>query len=285
MGGLFSFPLFQEPLWFSYYGPIRHSEASEALDAAIATHLQEIGAKSTIPIRSEIATELIVPVALLPSPFSYPDSETVKISFASTTTGRISLNSHQNYINSNNNDNISNNNNNDSNNNDNNNNENNDNKSTDDHSNSTQINTNTTNNSFNFEKNMKCEQIFPRPSGNKWILRFDFPDSTENGSVSARHYILSIRSDSSIVVSEDRLVIDGVTSIVSPIFTQKDDSGEIFTDGNCILCCQEPATVIAFPCRHCCMCRQCSEAYSTTSSHCPLCRAIIYELIECAPHH
>ena len=244
MGSLFSVPLFQEPLWFSYYGPIHHSEASEALEAAIATHLQEIGAKSSIPIRNEIVTELIVPVALTKTPFSFPDSQTIKVSFATTSPGFVSLNAFQHETN----------------------------------------NSNTIDDSFKFETSLKCEQIFPRPPGNEWILRFDFPSSTEKKSVSARIYILSIHSNSSIIISEDRLIIDGIMSTISPIFTQTDDSGDGFADGNCLLCCHAPATVITFPCRHCCMCRQCSETYSMKLSRCPLCRALIHELIVCSQH-
>jgi hypothetical protein len=42
---------------------------------------------------------------------------------------------------------------------------------------------------------------------------------------------------------------------------------------HCAVCLSSPANVILTPCRHICMCTDCSTKYEKTSKKCPICRA------------
>ena len=89
MGNIFSFLRLQEPMWFSYYGPINQTEVSEALDAIITSHLQEIGSSaSEIPIRHEKVEEINVPVALDNPPFAIKGND-LFLSFSTTEEGKL----------------------------------------------------------------------------------------------------------------------------------------------------------------------------------------------------
>jgi hypothetical protein len=85
-------------------------------------------------------------------------------------------------------------------------------------------------------------------------------------------------------IVEDRLVVDGIESSVAKVFRGEHGGpagdGD-FCDGLCLICCNDPATVIACPCRHCCMCRTCCERFAGVSNCCPVCRAAVVELIDC----
>ncbi|OHT05670.1 hypothetical protein TRFO_05793 [Tritrichomonas foetus] len=233
MGGTFSLLPLQEPMWFSYYGPIRHAEASEALDAAITSHLQEIGSSSAIPIRKEVADQVIVPVALNTPPFTESDG-VITVHYATSMPGRLSLLA------------------------------------------DLPIDV------VDFDIGLDLTFSFPRTVEGQLSLQFDFD---VNNGVSSRIYIINIPSDSLPSIVDDKVIVDGVTSSVSRVFHEDgdDEDGDTdFSDGLCLICCTNPATVIAFPCRHCCMCRSCSEKFATLSNHCPVCRAIVHELIECS---
>lgn len=221
----------QQPIWFSYYGPIRQTEAADAINAAIADHLQEIGASTTIPIRRVVASHLTVPVALNNPGFTHTDDDKIIVSFATTIGGRVTLQS------------------------------------------------NNISESHDYDVGLKLTQEFKRPEGEEWILKFDF--ESVNG-VTCRMYTLSAHNNSLPNVTDDKMVIDGVVSTISRVFRQQGNDGDDgFSDGLCLICCTETATVVAFPCRHCCMCRECAERFANMSTHCPVCRAIVSELIEC----
>lgn len=231
MGSSFTLPL-QEPLWFSYYGPIRHTEASNALDAAIASHLQEIGASSGIPIRKEVAEPIVVQVALDNPPFKYVDETHFQIMFSATAPGKVILQGES----------------------------------------STEC--------FDFNGELNLNQIFRKPAGDELVLTFDF-DRIDG--VSSRIYTLGTKGTTVPYILDDKIVLDGVPTSIARVFKQQnnedgDDDG--FNDGMCLICCSEMANVIVYPCRHCCMCRSCSERFATMSSHCPVCRAVVQELIE-----
>lgn len=248
MGGSFSILPLQEPMWFSYYGPIRHAEASEALDAAIASHLQEIGSSSAIPIRKEIADQVIVPVALNSPPFTEKDSNFI-LHFATSMPGQLIFSKSSNENNEN----------------------------------GQQIN-------IEEEKPINVEDFgvgldltYTIPSSYEGQYSIQFVFDVVKG-VSSRIFIISFGKNSLPTVIDDKVVVDGVTSSVSRVFQEEtDQNGETdFSDGLCLICCTNPATVIAFPCRHCCMCRSCSEKFAALSNHCPVCRAVVHELIDCS---
>lgn len=232
MGGSWSFMPVQEPMWFSYYGPIRHTEAIEALDAAITSHLQEIGSASAIPIRQEVAAHVEVPVGLNTPAFTEDDGMII-VHFAASSKGRVT---------------------------------------------------------FKFGDVVE-EQEFPAHLDNTFsfrrtgtgeaTLRFDFDVTT---GVSARIFVLNIHKNGIPTITGDKLVSGGVESSISRVYIGQENgpSGAgAFSDGQCLICCSEPATVIAYPCRHCCMCRHCSERFASMSNHCPVCRATVIELIDC----
>ena len=221
-------------MWFSYYGPIRHAEASEALDAAITSHLQEIGSASAIPIRKETADQLVVPVGLNNPRFSEQDGK-LTIYFAASLQGKLTFIFGE------------------------------------------IIETK------EFEAGLDLSLSFDikNGTGKTITLRFEF-DVTEG--VSARIFTLEKSAGNLPIVVEDKVICDGIESSISRVYLGQETgpagSGD-FSNGLCLICCSEPATVIAYPCRHCCMCRTCSEKFATLSNHCPVCRATVLELIDC----
>lgn len=220
----------QEPVWFSYYGPIREVEAADAINAAIADHLQDV-APTSIPIRKVVASHLSVPVSLNNPAFTEVTDTTVTVSFSTTTNGKIIMET--------------------------------------EHSSE----------GFDYDVGLKLTQTFKRPTDDKWTLKFDF-DSINR--VSCRIYTLQAHNNQDPIIVDDKIVIDGVISTISRVFRQQGiDGDDGFSDGLCLICCSQTATVVAFPCRHCCMCRECAERFATLSNHCPVCRAPVTELIEC----
>jgi hypothetical protein len=228
--GLSVLPL-QTPMCFSYYGPIRHAEASEALDAAITSHLQEIGSPSRIPIRKEAAEELIVPVGLNSPAFTESDGSPV-VHFAASSPGRLVVRSGSDLE-----------------------------------------------NVFVFREGLYLTAAFRRADAT--ALRFEFDAKS---GVSARTFILSMRGKAMPTIIDDRIVVDGQESSIARVFLGQEagpDGAGDFSDGLCLICCGERAAVIAYPCRHCSMCRGCSERFAGLSNRCPVCRATVVELIDC----
>jgi hypothetical protein len=111
------------------------------------------------------------------------------------------------------------------------------------------------------------------------VLKFDFEAP---GDVTARIFTIRFANDES-TITDDKIVNNGAIFTISKVY--REPSGENgdagFSEGLCLICCTEIATVVAFPCRHCCMCRACSERFATLSNHCPVCRAAVAELVEC----
>lgn len=265
MGSAFSMHP-QEPMWFSYYGPIRHAEASEALDAAITSHLQEIGSSSAIPIRKETADQVMVPVALNSPPFSENNGSYI-LHYATSMPGRLTFSigskpstdlTHETV---------------------------NTNKSpTENQADVPQSPTDDTNDIIDiieFDVGLDLTYLFPSILEGTFSFQFDFEVMK---GVSSRIFVVKITRDQIPVVTDDKVVVDGVTSLVSRVFHEDatQDGESDFSDGLCLICCTNPATVITFPCRHCCMCRSCSEKFAKISNHCPVCRSIVHELIDCS---
>ncbi|EAX98037.1 hypothetical protein TVAG_275470 [Trichomonas vaginalis G3] len=123
---------------------------------------------------------------------------------------------------------------------------------------------------------------FNRPTDEQWTIKFDFEDGEE---VSCRIIKLNAKTPSSPIVADDKIVINGKISTINKVFREEDEGSDGgFNDGMCLICCSAESTVIAFPCRHCCMCSECAERFATMTIHCPVCRAIVTELIDCAPN-
>ena len=252
MGSALSFLRLQEPMWFSYYGPIRQAEASEALDDAIASQLQEIGSTTAIPIRKEVADKVHVPVGLNSPPFTGSDNnDIITVHFATSMRGKLVL-------------------------------------TVVDSDSEVPVD------NVGFGSDLDVSYDFPPfdeiasavgtyNSDDRIELKvnmsfeFDVPKG-----VSARIYQISMKQGALPNIISDKIVIDGNMSTVSRVFHEDDDADNDFSDGLCLICCSNPATVIAFPCRHCCMCRSCSEKFATMSNHCPVCRSIVHELIDCS---
>ena len=223
----------EEPIWFSYYGPIREPEAAAAINSTVAEQVQAVGAgHQRIPIRRVVASPLRVPVALNTPPLSEISEETVTVSFSTASAGTLTLQ------------------------------------------------TDTFSSSFEFDVGLKQTHTFPRPAEDTMTVKFEFEPL--NG-VTARMYSVKIVNGTESSVLSDKMVIDGVVSTISRVYRQQEgeNGDEGFSDGLCLICCMETATVVAFPCRHCCMCRACSERFVQLSSRCPFCRAAVVELIEC----
>lgn len=229
MGCAHCLPL-QDPVWFSYYGPIRQPGAADALNAAIADHLLEIGATRN-EIKKVTPSHLKVPVALDNPAFEKTDDNQLKVHFSTTMPGRITLSSEN------------------------------------------------TSKMKEFNSSLQQEAVFPMPEDNEITLKFDFD---VNSGVNCRIFSLKYHEIGIPTVENDKIIIDGVISTVSRVFKPTDDGDNGFSDGLCLICCSAPASVVTFPCRHCCMCRECAERFVGISVHCPVCRATVKELIDCS---
>jgi hypothetical protein len=233
MGGLFSWPSLGGPTWFSYYGPIRRAEASEALDAAITSHLQEIGSASSIPIRRESAAEIVVPVGLDPVPFT-EDESGLTIHFSTSAPCVLICSCDGDPA------------------------------------------------GRRYPEGLNLSYTFSKRPRGRFIMRFDF-ELTEGVRSRLFTFVMTVRSPWPVLF-DDQIMIDGVTSSISPVYQSEEASNQSeFSDGTCLICCSEPASVIAYPCRHCCMCSRCSKRFASLSNHCPVCRGRVVELIDCGP--
>jgi hypothetical protein len=231
MGGAVSILPLQAPMCFSYYGPIRRAEASEALDAAITSHLHEIGAAPKIPIRKEDPDEIVVPVGLATPAFT-AEGDSIVVHFAASSRGVVRFRTE---------------------------------------SSPEKV----------AEFREGHDQTFKFQRNDHGVLKFDFD---ETWRVNSRIFLLTMSGTELPAIVEDRLVVDGIEASVAKVFLaeQAGPSGNgDFFDGLCLICCTNPATVITCPCRHCCMCRTCSERFASVSNCCPVCRAAVVELIDC----
>jgi hypothetical protein len=133
--------------------------------------------------------------------------------------------------------------------------------------------------SFEYGVGLNLAQRFHRPVDETFVLKFDCESARD---VSAR--ILTIRlTNDGLTIADDKIVIEGAIFTISKVYRDSggDDADAGFAEGMCLICCTEVAIVVGFPCRHCCMCRACSERFATTSNRCPVCRALVAELVEC----
>ena len=223
----------QEPVWFSYYGPIRQPGAADAINAAIQDHLLEIGATPNIEIKKVTPSHIKVPISLENPSFEHTDSDKLRVFFSTSLPGRLSLS------------------------------------------------TPNSSETFNFLAALKQEQEFTNPNSEEMTLKFDFEVTS---GVSCRIFTLKSHDNGLPIVEDDKIVIDGVISTISRVFKPSQEDGDNgFSDGLCLICCSNNATVVTFPCRHCCMCRDCAERFVGISVHCPVCRANVKELIDCTP--
>ncbi|OWM74207.1 probable E3 ubiquitin-protein ligase LUL4 [Punica granatum] len=88
-----------------------------------------------------------------------------------------------------------------------------------------------------------------------------------------------------VKVVKQVLWVDGVRYELKEIYGLGSSSGESYTnegDGGkeCVICMTEPKDTAVLPCRHMCMCNECSKALRLQSNKCPICRQPIEELIE-----
>lgn len=56
-------------------------------------------------------------------------------------------------------------------------------------------------------------------------------------------------------------------------------SGSPQSSDTCVVCLERKKTVVVMPCKHLCMCQNCSNQLQQYQSHCPICRENIAELI------
>lgn len=225
----------KEAVWFSYYGPIREMEVSNSLESAITNSLHDEGhTMPSIPIRTQIAENIAVPVGLCTPSFTEEDGSLV-VHFAAGIPGKVTWTSHSQKM------------------------------------------------SSDFNENMAAQFKISLMDKMPATLQFDF--NVDQG-VSARIFTLNFHGTSIPTVVSDKIICDGVEFTISKVYLGQETtlSGDgDFSEGMCIICCSEPATIISFPCRHCCMCRECSEQFASISNHCPVCRAIVTELIDYQP--
>ncbi|CAL6000693.1 Zinc_finger domain-containing protein [Hexamita inflata] len=61
---------------------------------------------------------------------------------------------------------------------------------------------------------------------------------------------------------------------------QTPKTGEEFNEANCCICLDENPNIVALPCRHLILCKECAEGFRTKSTECPLCRQKIDILVD-----
>lgn len=235
MGGNFSAHPLQEQQWSSYYGPIRETEAADALDAAITSRLHDTGNSPSISVRKQTAENISVPVGLRTPAFTEENGALI-VHFAAGMPGKVTITSDPQKL--------------------------------------------ASNFSENLDGQFKIDLIDKsRPA----TLTFDF-DVTHG--VSSRIYELKFHGKIVPTVIRDKIICDGVEFIISKIYRGQETESSCnqdFSDGMCLICCSEPSTVISYPCRHCCMCRECSEQFVCVSNRCPVCRTTVLEMIDYQP--
>ncbi|CAL1283416.1 unnamed protein product [Larinioides sclopetarius] len=64
-----------------------------------------------------------------------------------------------------------------------------------------------------------------------------------------------------------------------PQSSSKDDIRPQNSDTNCIICVERECSILFLPCRHRCLCPECTNQFIEQSDRCPLCRAVIDELM------
>jgi hypothetical protein len=135
--------------------------------------------------------------------------------------------------------------------------------------------------SYDFPSGLNLTYYFPPIAQGSLTIRFEF---AVNDGASGRVFVLVMNGRTLPSIVDDRVIVNGVESSVLRVFlgqeTGANGDGD-FSDGLCLICCSEAAAVIAYPCRHCCMCRACSQTFARLSNHCPVCRATVLELIDC----
>ena len=58
-------------------------------------------------------------------------------------------------------------------------------------------------------------------------------------------------------------------------------TGSVDDEGaNCVVCLSEPRTIAILPCRHCCLCEDCSDSFVKSQASCPICRGQIGSLMK-----
>ncbi|OQS04354.1 hypothetical protein THRCLA_03396 [Thraustotheca clavata] len=57
-------------------------------------------------------------------------------------------------------------------------------------------------------------------------------------------------------------------------------SDEVVDGGECIICLSEPRNTTILPCRHMCICLECSDALKKPGSTCPICRTKVESLLQ-----
>lgn len=232
MGSLLAKLPMRGPLWFSYYGPIRHPEASEALNAEITAHLQEIGA-AKVPIRDYNTERIVVHVGLNNPAMTFENGKTT-VHWSASAPGKLSVMFGE----------------------------------------IVEV--------FEFRVSLDLEFTFPRNNATETgLLKFEFDVAS---GVSARIFEVEMHGESQPVIVDDRIISSGVEFAVSRVYTGEeygnvDSDG--FSDGLCLVCCVDPVSVIVFPCRHCCMCKECSKLFAAKSNKCPVCRETVLELVNC----
>jgi hypothetical protein len=215
-----------EPVWFSYYGPIQHPETSEALEAAITSHLHDIGSCLRIPIRKETPEQITVRIGLEEPPFT-TENGLIIVHFVASAPGCLTFES--NHL--------------------------------------TDVQ--------QFPVGNGLTYAFEASASDRVTLRFDFPYDPD---ASGRLFRFEMTERAVPTIVDDTVLVNGIESSVTRVYL---GDGNGFTDGLCLMCCCDPVTVIAYPCRHCCMCRACSQKFAGVSNYCPVCRAPVAELIDC----
>lgn len=128
----------------------------------------------------------------------------------------------------------------------------------------------------NFSASKEQEHKFELPNESEIILKFDFENWND---ITCRIYSMEVdMAAKEFRIKDDKIIKNGVVLTISKVYRQLSD--EENESGMCIICCEQKACVVNFPCRHCCMCHECAEKFSDISVRCPICRTVANELIE-----
>lgn len=147
---------------------------------------------------------------------------------------------------------------------------------------------------FDFDdlsKPSSAEDVFPlvissdtSHSSNEGL---DDPESISSAHMQITQAVIEKNNSNSFQVKVVRQIlwIDGVRYELRDLYgISSSAADEGFEDSDpgkeCVICMTEPKDTAILPCRHMCMCSECSKALRLQSNKCPICRQPIEELIE-----
>lgn len=134
--------------------------------------------------------------------------------------------------------------------------------------------------SYNWRELRQQERLFDKANlYYPLIIHCESAENTKNGS-SLTIFCQVVESDDGfeIEVIQQKLKTGGSTYEVHDIYglrTSKKDKAL----PTCVICLDTPPDTVVLPCRHCCLCQECTHRFRLSSRKCPVCRGPVKSLL------